>query len=365
MLNNCLYLQEAIERFMIRALLLSILFLVLMTVQAVASPNNDEQHQSFSTVEYISDHISDSHEWYFFSIGNKHLTIPLPIIVYSKHSGLNLFMSGKFHHPPENFSFYIEKTGDNKGKIYETLPDGTVYAPFDLSITKSIVGVILVSILIILIVLRSAKKSKHHSNIAPKGLQNMVEFLILFVRDEIAIPFVGEKHKKYTPFLITLFIFILFANLMGLILPLGLSITSNIAVTLALAAITFIITTVSGNRKYWGHIFNPDTPWYMKTPLLPLMQIIEIMGVFIKPTVLMIRLFANMLAGHMIVTVLVALIFLFSTVIHPIAGAGVSIISVFFSVFIVLLDILVSFIQAYIFTLLSAMYFGNATSNGH
>jgi len=364
-MNNCLYLQEANRWFMIRARLLSIILLLLLAFQTNASTSNNEQHEGFSTVDYVFDHISDSHEWFFFSIGQKHIALPLPIIVYSKHSGLNIFLSSKFHHPPHDFRFYIEAEGDNKGKIFEKLPDGTISTPLDLSITKTLVGVILVAFLLIYLGLQAAKSAKTNSQQAPKRLQNIVEMLVIFVRDQIAIPFIGKNYKKYTPFLITLFIFILMANLIGLVLPLQIGVTSNIAVTLALAAITFLITIASGNRHYWSHIFNPDAPWFMKTPILPLMQLIEVIGVIIKPTILMIRLFANMLAGHMIVTVLVALIFLFSASIHPIAGAGVSVISVLFSVFIVLLDILVSFIQAYIFTLLSAMYFGSATSNGH
>lgn len=350
---------------MTKARLLSILLLLLLAYQTNASPSNNEQHEDFSTVDYVFEHINDSHEWFFFSLGQKHITLPLPIIVYSKHSGLSIFLSSKFHHPNIDFSFYIEAEGDNKGKIFEKLPDGTISTPLDLSITKTLVGVILVAFLLIYLGLQAAKSAKTNSQQAPKRLQNIVEMLVIFVRDQIAIPFIGKNYKKYTPFLITLFIFILMANLIGLVLPLQIGVTSNIAVTLALAAITFLITIASGNRQYWSHIFNPDAPWFMKTPILPLMQLIEVIGVIIKPTILMIRLFANMLAGHMIVTVLVALIFLFSASIHPIAGAGVSVISVLFSVFIVLLDILVSFIQAYIFTLLSAMYFGSATSNGH
>jgi F-type H+-transporting ATPase subunit a len=350
---------------MIRACLICLVLSIVMYVHVFASSDNNNQHEDFSTVDFVFDHISDSHEWFFFSVGDKHISIPLPVIIISKHTGVSIFFSNKFHHPPNNFCFYIEKEGENKGKIFEILSDGTVFKPFDFSITKSIVGIILVSLLMLFLGLKSAKKSNLDPNTAPKGIQNAVELLVLFVRDQIAIPFMGGRHKPYLPFLITLFLFILLANLIGLVLPLGLNITSNIAVTLALAAITFIITVLSGNRHYWAHIFNPDSPWFMKTPIVPLMQIIEVMGVLIKPTILTIRLFANMLAGHMIITVLIALIFLMSAVVHPIAGATMSLISIIFSLFIVMLDILVSFIQAYIFTLLSAMYFANATGNGH
>jgi F-type H+-transporting ATPase subunit a len=350
---------------MIRKGIYILLFIMLAFVRLSAAPASDEHEKGFSTVDFVFDHISDSHEWFFITIGERHISIPLPVILISKHSGLQFFMSNKLYHPSEGFPFYIETEGKNEGKIVERLYTGEIAVPFDFSITKSVLGAMLVGLVLVLLAVYSRKKSKNNAGKAPKGLLNVVEVFVTFVRDQIAIPVIGQKHHRYTPFLITLFLFILMANLMGLVLPLGLNITSNIAVTFALATITFLITVFSGNRQYWAHIFNPDSPWFMKTPIVPLMQIIEVMGVIIKPTILMIRLFANMLAGHMIVTVLIALIFLMSAVVHPIAGASMSVLSVFFSVFMLMLDILVSFIQAYIFTLLSAMYFGNAVNSGH
>ena len=168
------------------------------------------------------------------------------------------------------------------------------------------------------------------------------------------------------PFLLTLFFFILINNFMGLIPipPFGANVTGNIAVTMVLALFTFGVTTISGNKHYWKEIYNPDVPWWLKFPI-PLMPIVELSGVITKPFVLMIRLYANMLAGHMIVTVFLSLIFIFSSLMGTAAGFGISPVSVAFSVFILLLDILVSFIQAYVFTLLSALYFGMATSDHH
>lgn len=340
-----------------------ILSLVSIAFPLLSAASEEESHEGFNTVEYIFDHVNDSHDWHFMSIGDKHISVPLPVILYSKHTGWHIFSSAKLHHHEEDFHFYMASGGENDGKIVEKLESGEEFVPFDVSLTKSVLGSIIVAFIMLMFLLSSAKKSKANKGRAPKGSANVAEMLVLFVRDEIAKPFGGKKYRKLLPYLLTLFTFVLLANLIGLILPLGLNITGNIAVTATLAAITFLITSFSGNKHYWGHIVNPDVPIYMKIPV-PLMPFIELAGIFIKPIVLMIRLFANMLAGHMIVAVLIGLIFLMSSVLSPFVGAGTSIISILFSVFMVMLDLLVSFIQAYIFALLSAMYFGMATDNG-
>jgi F-type H+-transporting ATPase subunit a len=344
-----------------------ITFFIIFSTPALANAASDDGHEEdgFNTVEFIFHHVNDSHEWFFFSIGDKHYSIPLPVILKSEHTGWHVFSSNKLYHHPDGFNFHLAHGGENDGKIVEKLADGSEYIPFDISLTKSVLGAIIVSLILCIVFIRGARRAKKNKGKAPKGIQNVVEPLVVFIRDEVAKPFAGPKYKRYIPFLLTLFTFVLLANLIGLILPLGLNVTGNIAVTLVLAGFTFIITTISGNKHYWKHIFNPDVPWYMKTPVVPLMQLIEFSGILIKPIVLMIRLFANMLAGHMIISVLIALIFLMSSVLHPAVGAGTSLISIAFSIFMLLLDLLVSFIQAYIFTLLSAMYFGMATDDGH
>jgi len=198
-------------------------------------------------------------------------------------------------------------------------------------------------------------------------MQNLFEPIILFVRDDVAKPAIGEKKfEKFMPFLLTVFFFILINNILGLIpvFPFGANVTGNIGVTLVLALFTFFITTFSTNHHYWKEIYNPDVPWWLKYPI-PLMPIVELTGVITKPFVLMVRLFANILAGHLIVTVFVSLIFIFNVKMGIEAGLGVSVLSVAFSVFILLLDVLVSFIQAYVFTLLSALYFGMASPEHH
>lgn len=350
----------------LKYLIISTLLIGFQSNKLYASEESADGHEEgFNAVNFIFEHVNDSHEWFFFSVGEKHITVPLPVIIYSKHTGWHFFSSNQFHHHEESFNFYVGETGgENEGKIVEKLENGSEFIPLDLSITKTVLGLILISLLILVVAIKGAKKTAKSPHSAPKGIQNIVEPLINFVRDDIAKDAIGKHYKRYLPYLLTVFSFIIVASMFSLILPLGMNLTGNIAVTFVLAAITFIITTVSGNKHYWAHIVNPPSPWYMKFPI-PLMPLIEFMGIFIKPIVLMIRLFANMLAGHMIVSVLVALIFLMSYVISPVAGAGTSILSIAFSVFMVVVDILVSFIQAYIFTLLSAMYFGMATDDGH
>jgi F-type H+-transporting ATPase subunit a len=341
--------------------ILLVVFL-LFSIQSFA--NEDEQNGEVSAVESISNFINDSHEWHFITIGKTDIAIPLPVILYSKHSGLHIFSSHKLYKKQEDFPFYISKEGLDREKIIEILPDGSNYIPFDVSITKTVIGSIIVALILLIFFIAGSGKTIRNPMGVPKGIQNVIEPMVLFVRDEIAKPFAGAKYNRYMPFLLTMFHFILLANLIGLILPLELNITGNISVTCVLAVFTFIITTVSGNKHYWLHIINPDVPIFMKLPV-PLIPFIEFLGIFIKPLILMIRLFANMLSGHMIVGVLVTLIFLMSSLFNVAVGAGTSLISVAFSVFMLVVDLLVAFIQAYIFTLLSAMYFGMATDEGH
>jgi F-type H+-transporting ATPase subunit a len=321
-----------------------------------------EEHHDFNTIEYIFEHVNDSHEWYFFSVGDVHFSIPLPIILYSNESGWHLFSSAKLRKHSEGFPFKICTEGTNKDKVVEVTATGIETVPFDLSITKTVAGMIIVSFLLIFFLLKVSKRTVRSPMSAPRGVQNLIEPVVVFIRDDVAKPFAGKKYNRYMPFLLTIFSFILIANLIGLIVPLGINITGNIAVTMVLATFTFLVTTFSGNKNYWLGIINPsEVPWFMKLPI-PLIPFVEFLGVFTKPIILMVRLFANMFAGHMITAVLIALIYLMSTLFNPYIGAVTSVVSVLFTLFIVVVDILVSFIQAYIFTVLSAMYFGMATS---
>ncbi|OQB80728.1 MAG: ATP synthase subunit a [Bacteroidetes bacterium ADurb.Bin123] len=356
-------------------LCLFLIFCGMVLHAATQSPENvtgtETGHEaaSFDAGKYVVEHVSDAHEWHIVTFGKTHVSIPLPILLYSKTSGLHLFLSSRFQHGHSAYKgFAIATEGQEEGKIVEVNDAGEIIGkPFDLSITKTVAGALISAVILVLILLAVARSAVKSRGKAPSGLQNLIEPVILFVRDEIAIPAIGKKnHERFLPILLSLFFIILINNLFGLIpvFPLGANVTGNISVTLVLALITFFITTFSGNKHYWKEIFNPDVPWWMKFPV-PLMPFVEFFGMFTKPFVLMVRLFANMMAGHLIITVFVSLIFIFGNLFGSAGGLLISPVSVLFSVFIMILDILVSFIQAYVFTLLSALYFGMATVEHH
>ena len=336
---------------------------------------NIHSEEEFNAGKFVIEHVSDSYEWHIVTFGKTHISIPLPVIVYSKnpplHDGkaFHIFMSSKFHHGQTEYKgFRIAHSEENEGKIVELDEHGSeIGKPIDISITKTVAGIIFSVILLFLILFSAVRLAKRNLGKAPTGLQNLLEPVILFIRDEVAKPAIGEKkYMRFMPFLLTVFFFILINNFIGLIPipPFGANVTGNIAVTMVLALFTFVITTFSGNKHYWKEIYNPEVPWWLKFPI-PLMPIVELSGVITKPFVLMVRLFANMMAGHMIVTVFVSLIFIFASLFGPAIGLAASPVSILFSVFILLLDVLVSFIQAYVFTLLSALYFGMATAEHH
>ncbi|RLD41943.1 MAG: ATP synthase F0 subunit A [Bacteroidetes bacterium] len=343
--------------------------------------DNHSEHaekKGFDAGTMIFNHVLDAHSWHVMDIGEHAISLPLPIIIYDTDgSGLHFFMSSKFEHGHVAYDGY--KLHKNK-IVRESYTEHEVVAVegehsdaeiteaaiYDLSITKNVVALFVSSFLLLLIFVSVAKTYKRRKGEAPKGMQNFVEPIILFVRDDIAKDSIGHKYEKYMPYLLTIFFFILINNLMGLVpfLPGGANLTGNISVTMVLALFTFAITTASSNKNYWVHIFNmPGVPWWLKLPI-PIMPLVEVMGVFTKPFVLMVRLFANITAGHIVILGFMSMIFIFGEM-NPVAGYGVSIVSVAFSVFLGLLEILVAFIQAYVFTLLSAMYFGMAMEESH
>jgi F-type H+-transporting ATPase subunit a len=364
-------------RALIYILLLSGLFIFCNKIsgQTSESPKNDSietkstnsKESKFAPGEFMLEHITDKHEWHIITFGKTQISIPLPIILYSKISGWNLFLSSKFQHGTKAYNnFEIASEGSNKGKIVEKFGVNEIL-PFDLSFTKVAFSLFLGSILIVIIFISVAKKYENNPNKPPKGLQSALEPMILFVRDDIAKPSIGDKgYEKFMPYLLTLFFFVWFNNMLGLIpiFPGGANVTGNIAVTMVLAIFTFVITTINANKHYWQEIYNaPGVPWWLKFPV-PLLPLIELMGVFLKPLVLTIRLFANMTAGHLVGLAFISLIFIFSSM-NPYLGYGVSIFSAIFSVFMLLLEFLVALIQAYVFTLLSAIYFGLAIAEPH
>ena len=326
------------------------------------------EEEVFVAGDMITEHVTDSYQWHIITVGDKHISIYLPVILYDKGQW-HVFSSSHLYHGHGSYEgYHISEEGMNQGKIVRSDENGEEVLPdLDISITKNVLALFMSSVLLIIIFVSVARSYKKRRGHAPRGLQSFLEPLILFVRDDIAIPSIGEKkYEKYLPFLLTVFFFILLNNLMGIVpfFPGGANLTGNLAVTGVMALFTFIITTVSGNKNYWMHIINaPGVPWWLKFPV-PLMPIVEIMGMFTKPFVLMVRLFANILAGHIVILGFISLIFIFGAM-NQWLGYGVSIVSVGFSIFLDFLELLVAFIQAYVFTLLSALYFGMAIEEAH
>lgn len=363
--------------------------MVFPTLQALAGGNSGE---GFNAGDMIMHHVMDAHDIHLMTIGegeNAHdISIPLPIIIYSTEDGLSVFLSSAFHHGkashkgyflehghivrfgPNNPFFESEQVDANEAKgmgyreqniagVFKGVPGAFI----DLSITKTVAGILLTVALMFFIFMSVAKAYKTREGQAPKGLQTIMEQLILFIRDEVAKPSIGHHYEAFMPFLLSIFFFIWFANMLGLIPFIGgFNITGNIAVTLVLALFTFVVTTAKANKNYWAHIFaTPGVPGW----LLPLMIPIELLGVLTKPVVLCLRLFANITAGHIIILSFMSLIFIFANLYGPVAGYGVSVVSLAFGIFMNTLEILVAFLQAYVFTLLSALYFGAAVEEHH
>ncbi|MES3018778.1 MAG: F0F1 ATP synthase subunit A, partial [Bacteroidota bacterium] len=324
---------------------------------SIAHAEGKEKEEDIS--QMILHHIADSHEWHFFG----DVSVPLPVILYTEN-GLVTFLSNKFGHNDHGTEL-IDADGvslvNYHGKYYYPATaksaDGTYIAhdskgdilnskPLDISITKNVVS-LLISVAVLLIVfIGIANAYKKREGKAPKGLQSILEPIILFVRDDIAKPQLGYRYKGFMPYLLTVFFFVWLNNLMGLIpfFPGGANLTGNIAVTMMLALCTFVLTTINGNKNYWGHVFTPHVPWW----LYPLMIPVEIIGLFTKPIALMIRLFANITAGHILILSLISLIFIIKSVL--VAGVAIP-----FVLFISVIELVVGFIQAFIFTILSAL----------
>ncbi|MEP7258228.1 MAG: F0F1 ATP synthase subunit A [Flavitalea sp.] len=346
----------------LKSLLVAAFSLFNLFFSAVSYGQENEHKKTekvFDANEVIFEHVLDAHQFHFLSYtgsdGEKHhVSIPLPVILYSPQKGLSVFMSSAFHHGEHEVEGY-KQVG---GKIIPVDPEVKVY---DLSLTRNVVQMLLALLVLVVLLINIAKKYSKGigTRKAPTGLQNAIEPVITFVRDEVAKPNLGHDYPKYLPYLLTVFFFILINNIFGLI-PGSANVTGNIAFTAVLGVISFIIISINGNKHYWGHIFNPPVPGGIK----PIMVIVEVMGVFTKPFALIIRLFANMLAGHIIIICLISLIFIFGGLSKAI-GWGFSPISIAFSVFIYLIEILVAFIQAFIFTNLTAVFIGQAIENNH
>jgi len=345
----------------LKSMLVACFSLFWVLISLPASANEEVAGEKLNPAKVIMEHIQDSHEFHFFTLkkadGSEfHATIPLPIILYSKEKGLSVFSSSHFHHGHAAHNGYKME----HDKIHAEDPNEHVY---DFSITKNVVQMLLALTILVVLLISVANKYKKGQGVtsAPKGWQNAIEPVITFVRDEVAKPNLGGKYKKYLPYLLTVFFFILINNLFGL-LPGSANVTGNIAFTVVLGVISFFVILFSTNKHFWGHIF-----WFpgVPTPVrIFIMLPVELLGVFTKPFALIVRLFANMVAGHIIILSFITLIFIFGEM-SGIAGWGFSPLSVGFAVFIYLIEIMVAFIQAFIFTNLTAVFIGQAFEGSH
>lgn len=321
-------------------------FSVMISNQAFASEevSSAGEEKAFNAAEMIKHHIADAYDWHLYGEGHHSVSIPLPIILYSSTKGLQVFSSANFHHGTEAYQGY-------KLEHNHIIAEDASEKIYDLSITKNVASMMIAAVIILLIFLSISSSYKKNVGKAPSGIQSVFEPLITFVRDEIAQPNIGPKYAKYLPYLLTVFFFIWVNNLLGLI-PSGANASGNIAFTLTLAFITLLLTIFSGNKDYWMHIFwTPGVPLPLRVIMLP----VEIIGIFTKPFALMIRLFANITAGHIIILSILSFIFIFKSF----AVAGVSIP---FAVVMSLMEVFVAALQAYIFTLLSALFIGQAVA---
>ncbi|MDR0798456.1 MAG: F0F1 ATP synthase subunit A [Dysgonamonadaceae bacterium] len=343
------------------------LFLFLGIVSAKATETAPAEE--LDVTELILEHVADAYEWHIVSFGHTHLSIPLPVIVRGEDGEWHVFSSSRFAHGHAEYQgFYLSQEEDHKGKIVEKNAEGEEIRPWDFSITKNACSLIVSSIALIILILSCArwyrKRRQHPESISPKGFIAMMEMLIMSIVDDVIKPCIGKHYKRYTPYLLTVFFFIFFNNLLGIIpfVPGGANVTGNIAITFVLAISTFIIINIFGTKEYWKEIFWPDVPIWLKIP--PIMPLIELVGVFTKPFALMIRLFANILAGHAIVLGLTCMVFV--TVSMGVAmNTGMTVLSVIMTVFIDFVELLVAFIQAYVFTLLSAVFIGLSQAEPH
>ena len=368
--------------------------LILVVFAAVCTPvlssdSHDEHegqhdaHGEFNASDFIIHHIADAHEIHLWGEGASAVHIPLPVILYSKEHGFDAFMSSAFEGHGEvrlakrtsevtyalshgHISVHDEHAGhDHSDHAGHDHSDHDHIDLYDLSITKSIFGMLMMMVLMLVLFGSMAKSYARSAGQAPKGLANALEPMVLFLRDEVAIPNIGEKKAdKFLPFLMTVFFFIFFANLLGLIPFIGgFNITGTLSITMVMAAMVFLITAFNGNKNYWGHLFwPPGVPLFVMPIIIP----IEIVGMFLKPIVLMIRLTANISAGHIIILSFVSLILIFGQGGDAMAaGFGIGIFSTAFMIFMYCLELLVAFLQAFVFTLLAAIYFGEATHEAH
>ena len=347
---------------LLRYLLLSLtLFVITPSVQA-------QEKEGIDVEEIVLGHMADAYEWHLFDIGGKPVSIPLPVIVRSEVTGLwHCFSSRRIEEATEEgaadyMGFFFNQ--DKNGKIYERIPGSEPARPWDLSITKSVLQIWIVVALMLVIFLSCARWYKRHdaTKDAPGGFVGMMEMLVMSINDDLIKDSIGEKYyRPYAPYLLTAFFFILITNLLGLlpIFPGGANVTGNINITFFLALCTMLAINLFGNKEYWKEIFWPDVPTFLKAYPIAIMPVIELFGVITKPFALMVRLFANMMAGHAIILSFAAIIFIGWSM-NALLGSGLTLLSFVMMLFMNCLELLVAFIQAYVFTMLSAVFIGLA-----
>ncbi len=351
-------------------LILLLLFAVCLAPVAVMAADEHAEAESaekaINPKEIIFEHLGDGYGWEVPF--DHHHRIPLPVIVWGS-DGLHVFSSARITGGQEytdgNATFRLGDSESNwKGKIVEVV-DGKESRPWDFSITKNVCALFITVLLVGGIMLWLAAYLRRKPFNAPRKGLGAVEVCVTFVYDGVIKPILGPKASKFAPYLLTAFFFILVMNLLGLVVifPGGANLTGNIAITLVLSICTFLATNLFANKHYWKEILWPDVPLWLKCPI-PIMPVIEIFGMFTKPAALTVRLFANMMGGHMIVITLTLLIFIFSAI-SPVAGGATTVVSLIFSIFMLLIDVLVSFIQAYVFTMLSTIFIGLANEEEH
>lgn len=346
----------------IKSILLLLAFVIMMPLSASAN-HGDNNEEGIDIPEIVLEHLADAYEWHIASYEGKHLSIPLPVIIRSEKTGDWHFCTAESL--PEGF-FLNEEA---HGKIYEQMPDGTSVRPIDLSITKSVCQIWIVVFVMLAVFLSCARWYKKHDekSAAPSGFVGIMEMFVMYINDGVIKSCVGEKnYKKFAPYLLTVFFFILTTNLLGLlpIFPGGANVTGNINITFLLAVGTMLLVNIFGNKEYWKEIFWPEVPLFLKAYPAPLIPVIEVVGIFTKPFALMVRLFANMMAGHAIILSFTCVIFLGWTM-GTGMGLGLNLFSALMLLFMNCVEVLVAFVQAYVFTLLSAVFIGLAHPEHH
>lgn len=349
------------------------------SAQGDSTANGDSSKATASHLnpaKVILEHVADAHEFHFWTFHKKPVSIPLPVILYSPQRGFSVFMSSRFEHGEKTYDNYrllndafvednrLDEKTFKPGKIVAVDANGKIDASvrvFDFSLGRNVVQMLISVILLIWIMTNIAGKYSRGFGVktAPGGFQNAIEPVVVFIRDEVGKTNLGDRYEKYMPFLLTIFFFILLNSLIGLV-PGTANVTGNIAFTGMLGILAFIVIMFSTGKHYWGHIVNPPVPWGVKFIMWP----VELMGIFTKPFALIIRLFANMISGHIIILSFIVLIFIFGTM-NTALGLGTSPFFILLAVFIYLIEILVAFIQAYIFVNLTALFIGQAFEGGH